>query len=81
MPFVRVRSAGRGDPPHEFDVPVGEFEKHPDLYRVIDPEPVAMSRPALFVPGRVPVKSNRPVSKRARIKPGEDSTAPAGANS
>lgn len=79
MPFVRVRSAGPGDPPHEFDVPAREVEKHPDLYKVIDPKPVATSRPASFVPGRVPVKSNRPAPKRARKKKSVESTPAPGA--
>lgn len=61
MPFVRVRGKSLGDPLHEFDVPAVEAAAHPELYDVLDPEPVAVSRPTVFVegvvkPARKPVK-------------------------
>ena len=87
MGFIRVRGKKPGDPLHEFDVPEAEAQQHPDLYKVIDPKPVATARPASFMPGRVPEETKpvkrtpatrkRPSAKRAP-KPGEDSTAPAG---
>lgn len=81
MPFVRVRSAGENDPLHEFDVTAREAEAHPDLYVVIDPEPVSQSRPALFISGVAPVKDSAPAIRRRAKTPGENSTAPAGADS
>ena len=82
MPFVRVKSARPGDPLHEFDVAVAEALRHPDAYSVIDPKPVAVARPASFIPGLVPQKTNPAANpRRGKKKPGEDSTAPAGANS
>ena len=55
MAFVRVRTAGLGDPLHEFDVPERELRSRPEKYRVVDPEPVAESRPVLYVQASVPV--------------------------
>jgi hypothetical protein len=81
MPFLRVRGASPGDPLHEFDVAVGVVLKHPDLYVVVDSEPVAVSRPARFVPGRVPEPKT---SRRVRAdKPGgsDKKPAPAGDDS
>lgn len=51
--FLRVRGATVGDPLHEFDIPVSLFEAHPDRYTVIDPVPVAASRPTKTVVGTV----------------------------
>lgn len=79
--FVRVRGKTPGDPLHEFDVPLAEAEKHPEIYEVIDPKPVAETRPASFVSGVVPAKKSPRVPKRAGKNPGENSTAPAGADS
>lgn len=45
MSFVRVRGAGENDPLHEFDAPTSVVEADPDLYVVIDDEPVAEPRP------------------------------------
>jgi hypothetical protein len=86
MPFVRVKSARKTDPQHEFDVAVPELQKHPELYVVVDDKPVPESRPATFATPKPPrarrvVKKSEPVKKRAGKKPGEDSTAPAGADS
>ena len=64
MPFVRVRGKNPGDPLHEFDVTAAEARKHPDLYEVLDPEPVATSRPALFVPGTVQAPRAKKPAKR-----------------
>lgn len=72
MAFIRVRGAKPGDPLHEFDVTVAEQKKYPDLYEVIDPKPVATSRPASFVPGVV--KTPRPAKKRGAKRTGETST-------
>ena len=79
MPFVRVRGKSPGDPLHEFDVPVVEVRAHPDVYEVLDGKPVAVSRPASFVPGTV--KSPPAAKKRPAKRSGEKSTAPAGADS
>ncbi len=65
MPFVRVKSAVKSDPQHEFDVSVDEYQANKGLYVVVDKEPVAESRPATIAP----------LGK----KPGETKTAPAGA--
>jgi hypothetical protein len=40
--FIRVRAAS--GPKHEYDAPVDEVEANPDLYVVVDKEPVAMPR-------------------------------------
>lgn len=47
--FVRVRSAGRGDPKHEFDASVDHVNAFPDRYKVLDDVPVASPRPPKFV--------------------------------
>lgn len=49
MPFIRVKSARRGDPQHEFDVTVGEAERNSGLYQVVDPTPVDTARSATYV--------------------------------
>lgn len=74
--FIRVRGKTIGDPLHEFDVPAQAVERHPDRYKVVDKKPVPHQRPASFIPGTL----GNPAKKRD-IKPGEDSTAPVGANS
>lgn len=80
MPFIRVRGKTPGDPLHEYDVTVGEVEKHPELYDVLDKKPVARSRPVVFVSGTV--KTPRPAKKRAAKSTGEKTTtAPTGADS
>lgn len=67
MAFIRVRGATVGDPLHEFDVPVRAVERHPELYEVIDPEPAATQRPALFISG---------VVKRPEPEPAGDAPKP-----
>lgn len=47
MGFLRVRAA-RG-PLHEFDVSEEAYAADPDVYELLDPEPVAVSRPAFYV--------------------------------
>jgi len=49
--FVRVRSASPNDPQHEFHAAAAEVEANPDLYEVIDPEPVSAPEPPLYVTG------------------------------
>lgn len=49
--FIRVRSSGVGDPLHEFDIPVSLYAAHPERYVVVDPVPVAASRPMKAVAG------------------------------
>ena len=74
--FIRVRGKTIGDPLHEFDVPAVMLERHPDRYKVIDKKPVPRPRPASFIPGEL----GNPAKKRD-TKPGENSTAPVGADS
>jgi hypothetical protein len=69
MPFVRVRGAAPGDPLHEFDVPEGLVKLQPDLYEVIDPEPVAKSRPASLIPGTRPVEVSPAGDPPAPLQP------------
>ena len=75
--FIRVRGNSPGDPLHEFDVPVGVVEKHPDLYKVVDPKPVAVARSASHIPGVV----KAPPAKKRASKPGGKKPAPAGDDS
>lgn len=80
--FLRVRSASVGDPLHEFDVPDVEVTRHPGMYTVVDPAPVRVARPTVFKRGLVQLKAparRRPVRRTKR--PGEKTTAPAGADS
>ena len=79
--FIRVRGATPGDPLHEFDVPVARVKRHPDLYEVIDPKPVADPRPASAIPGTVPKKKSAPAKKRAAREDLVKPTAPEGADS
>lgn len=46
MPFIRVRS--KGGPDAEYDIGVEEATANPDLYDVIDGEPVERPRPATY---------------------------------
>jgi hypothetical protein len=69
--FVRVRGASAGDPLHEFDVSERYVALHPELFTVLDPVPVSVSRPPKFVAAAK--------KRAARKKPGENkTTAPAG---
>lgn len=53
MPFIRVKSAVKSDPQHEFDVSVGEAAAHAELYTVVDPDPVdAFRAPTYAVKAR-----------------------------
>ena len=47
MGFVRVRAVG--GPLHEFDVSEEAYAADPDVFELLDGEPVAVSRPALYV--------------------------------
>lgn len=55
MPFIRVRS--KSGPNAEYDIGVDEATANPDLYEVIDGEPVEVSRPATYPE---PVKAKDP---------------------
>lgn len=46
MTFTRVKSAG--GPDAEYDVNTAELEANPDLYVVVDPEPVEVPRPTIY---------------------------------
>lgn len=79
MAFIRVRGASPGDPLHEFDEPIGLVETHPELYVVLDPEPVEVPRPQKYVPRSaegvvVPVRAAKRTGGRK-----QKTTAPAGA--
>ncbi len=88
MPFIRVRSKHPGDPLHEFDVAEAEATRHPDIYEILDAEPVDAPRAATFVdgvvkPARAP-RAKKPapaVEKRTAPRSGETNNAPAGADS
>jgi hypothetical protein len=47
--FVRVRSAKRGDPKHEFYVSEVEARVREELYHVVDGKPVSSPRPVKYV--------------------------------
>lgn len=47
--FVRVKSAVKSDPQHEFDVSEVELRAHPKKYAVVDKNPVVDVRPATYV--------------------------------
>ncbi|WP_433584550.1 hypothetical protein [Microbacterium hydrocarbonoxydans] len=47
MGFIRVRAAT--GPLHEFDVAEAELAAFPDIYEVLDPEPVDEARAASYV--------------------------------
>lgn len=74
MPFVRVRGAGKNDPPHEFDVRVEQYNRYPDRYELIDGEPVKTSRPATF--GTPAEPKPAPAPKPPRRKPATKTTRP-----
>lgn len=69
MPFVRVRGAGKNDPPHEFDVRVEQYQRYPDRYELIDGEPVKTSRPAAFGAPKPAEPTPAPAKKTRRPKP------------
>lgn len=88
MPFVRVRGKQPGDPLHEYDVAEAEAARHPDVYEVLDPEPVPAPRETKFVDGVVKApraprakKTTQPAKKRTATRSGETNNAPAGADS
>lgn len=62
--FVRVRAVD--GPKHEFYAASGEVEANPDLYEVLDPEPVA-------TPGEVVYVTTKP--KKANVRLVGDLTA------
>lgn len=49
MPFIRVKSADKELPQHEFDVAVERYEADKKKYTVVDREPVAEPRPVTYV--------------------------------
>lgn len=49
MPFQKVRSAREGDPLHEFYVTTEQVDADPDTYEVLDPEPVDVPGPVVYV--------------------------------
>ncbi len=49
--FIRVKSARRRDPQHKFDVSEAYVKAHPDLYKVVDAEPVGAPRPVEYAKG------------------------------
>jgi hypothetical protein len=57
MPFIRVRS--KGGPDAEYDIGVEEAAANPDLYEVINADPVEFPRPA-FHPEPVTVEVPEP---------------------
>lgn len=75
MAFVRVRGAGKNDPLHEFDAPLGVVEANPELYVVIDEKPVATPRPALIVEPAPKPKLPR-AARRPKAAPTAQKTKP-----
>lgn len=49
--FIRVKSAKRRDPQHKFDVSEAYAKAHPELYKIVDPEPVSVPRPVEYAKG------------------------------
>ncbi|MEO5920611.1 MAG: hypothetical protein ABIQ01_05650, partial [Pseudolysinimonas sp.] len=45
--FIRVRAAD--GPKHEFDAPLAEVDANPDLYVIVDKNPVTTPRDPLYV--------------------------------
>lgn len=65
MPFIRVKSASKSDPQHEFDVSTIELDANPDLYEVVDKEPVDEPRePRYLSPRAKPVDEPDEKSKK-----------------
>lgn len=67
MGFIRVRAAE--GPLHEFDVAEAELAAFPDIYEVLDPQPVDEARPALCItdePDPPEPKPKRPATKSAK---------------
>lgn len=54
--FFHVRSASGA--PHEFDVPVHAYERHPERYVLLDTTPVEQTRPAVMVAGATAPENN-----------------------
>jgi hypothetical protein len=49
MPFVRVKSAVKTDPQHEFSVSVDEFEANRDLYARVGKGTADEALPVVYV--------------------------------
>ena len=63
--FVRVRSAGEGDPPHEFDIPVAQFKRRRDCYIEVG-GPHEDYRPQSFG-ATVPTSGEKSLKKRSPV--------------
>lgn len=63
MGFIRVRHAT--GPAHEFDISEAAYDRNKGAYKVIDPKPVAVSRPATY-------KAAKPVEKAAGKSAGKE---------
>lgn len=72
MTFIRVKSANKKDPQHEFYVDAKNAGK--ERYKVVDATPVAAVRPALYVTDPVepevvpvePAEADAPAKKAAK---------------
>lgn len=60
MPFIRVRSAKKSDPQHEFDVSADELAANADLYDVVDKHPVDESRPPRYLSPKAKSQEDAP---------------------
>lgn len=83
--FIRVRSSRPGAALHEFDVPIVTYERHPDLYKIVNKKPVAKQRPASHISGvvaeptparKTPTRGRRAKPRKAAPKTGEEPIAP-----
>ena len=62
--FVRVRAVD--GPKHEFYAASGEVEANPDLYDVLDPEPVTVPGEVVYVVEPAPQESIKTVGDKKK---------------
>ena len=68
MPFVRVKSSRPGDPLHEFDVAVAEFEANPGRYKRVGSGESAESRPPTYIVSEPPATVKRTKKKPPHLR-------------
>jgi hypothetical protein len=70
MAFMRVRSARKGDPKHEFYVSTEQVEAEPQTYEVLDGEPVDVPGEVVYVvPEKAATKPRPKAAARRRTNP------------
>lgn len=76
--FIRVRA--KDGPKHEFDAPLQEVEANPELYLVVDSEPVTQPRDVTYItpekkPSAPKSGASKPSGTQSTSKPATAKTA------